>query len=177
MSLALSYRRADVTGLWLIIVAVAALIAFVGASAARATDPWLWALGAAGASVAPGIAAPRWFAFGVRAWNGLTRRAATLLRGYVVAVCYYTIFLAMARRGRSATTSAQDDGSLWHVRHDRTSGSTPAAGRHDRRGLAAAARRAGNAWMFCLAPVLVLLDVLADDASSSTPPGSTYTLY
>jgi hypothetical protein len=172
-SLSVSYRRAEMIGFWFVALALLALAAGAGSWLAGADRPHVWAAGACVAALLPGIVSAPWFETGVRAWNAVVRHSVKLLRGYVVAVCYYTLFLALgwseSRRG-----ARPRPGSRWlpRERPELVSTTTAADG-----GLFATARRPGNAWMVWLAPVVFLLDVLGDDRVRSVPPGSTYTLY
>jgi hypothetical protein len=156
-TLTLSFRRAEVTGFW--IVAVAAAIA-TAALIARALDAsMLWATSGV-LILAPRVVSRYWFAFGIVAWNRLVSSSLPPLRSYVLKVCYYVMFGVM----RFAGSSLEQPFAYREA---------PAASRWLRRG---ENLRPGR-WTVWLQPVLVLLTVLGDQRPQSGPPSGTYTLY
>ena len=93
--LTISYRRAEVIAFWIVATGVAWLSGSVAAAAIELRPSWLWGFAAAIAVVAPGAFWIPWFEAGIWLWNGSTRRVAALLRWYVLAVSYYTLFAAL----------------------------------------------------------------------------------
>jgi hypothetical protein len=179
--LILPCRRAYVVALWTMVIGIVAGATAVISVAATGSIEWEWVGAAAVGLVLPRAAFAAWFETGIRCWNGGVRRFAAVLRRYVLWVCYYTIITAVGR-GSAAPPRAMRAGTAWRSR-----------GPNGERPLAAAvfanpparwhqnlrlyARMMGNRWVLLLSPVVLLLDVLRDDAQDAAPPGSTYTLY
>lgn len=177
VSLTLSYRRADTIGFWVLGSVLVWLSTTVAAVAAGLPAPWAWGPVAVTALVLPGLFWRQWFERGIWAWNGLTRRVATALRSYVLAVCYYILFSAIGLSGSTLDLAAGQPGrSRWL----RRGGQPPAALGGDApqsNGFIDFARTSGNRWAITLVPILFLLRLLKDDEQESAVPGSTYTLY
>jgi hypothetical protein len=156
-SLMLSFRRADVTAFWIIVVAAAIAAAALMARVLDASI--LWA--ASGAAIlALGAVSKYRFDLGIVAWNKLVSIALPPLRAYVLKVCYYVMFGAIRFAGSSLDRSVADRGRLESSRWLRRSEERP-SGR----------------WLICLQPVMLLLTALGDQRPQGGPPSGTYTLY
>jgi hypothetical protein len=173
--LTISYRRAEMIGFWIIAVLLLSLAVALTTWLVGVDRPVAWAAGACAAALLPRVVSDRWFATGVRVWNGIVRRTAAVLRVYVVAVCYYTLFTALGLKASGRRAQHPRTGSWWLARETHSLRVRPHTA--EDRGLAASAGRLGNAWMLWLAPVVFLLEVLGDDHVRTAPPASTYTLY
>lgn len=180
-SLRLSYRRADVSGFWILGSALLSVLLGTAASASGADAPWAWAATGAAGVLLPGAFWRPWFQTGIWVWNGVMRRSGGWLRRYVSAVCYYTVFAAIGRSGSALDLlPPQPRSSRWTPRPDSRSGHEPrtdSGGVQWYRGLLACARNPGNAWMVFLLPSVFLLVLFRDEFLESAPPASTYTLY
>jgi hypothetical protein len=170
----LIYRRAEVTAFWIAASALAAAVAVLVAVTAGAGRPWAWAAAAAALLTVPGAIWAPWFERGIWFWNGAVRRLALGLRRYVLFISYFIVVAAVGRSG--SALELRGDGverSRWIPR--------PTEPRFDDRAWAGAlqtfARTPGNAWAFCLLPVVFVLRLLAAEHDDAVPPGSTYTLY
>jgi hypothetical protein len=181
-ALTISFRRAEMTGFWILTAAIISLVLGLSAAAFGAPMPLVW--GAAGlCSLLPGLVWPQWFELGVRAWNKGVRLTAAVLRGYVLRVGYCLLFGAVSRTGSSLEIALGTPGlSRWipRSRSDRAfddRGPLAAADEWWGHGLLTFARRPGRGWVVCLLPVVLLLIVLGDEGQESGPPSGTYTLY
>jgi hypothetical protein len=153
-------------GFWIVMAMLAGAIAGTWAVVEGARAPWAWGLAAAAVLLAPGLLWPPWFERGVWVWNGCTRRGATVLRSWVLTVCYFTVVALVGRAGSPMSTSTR--GPRWtRLEID------PAREARDVLALC----RWEHRWALALVPVLALLAVLSEDQSESAPPSSTYTLY
>jgi hypothetical protein len=182
-SLALSYRRADIAGFWALAALLATLLSGLAATALSVRMPWAWGLGSAACLIVPGRFCSGWFEIGIWAWNGSVRRVASLLRTYVLYVCYYLLFAPIGIAGSALDFSSRPDSrSGWIPTGEAPLPlmNTPADGSdsaHWYRALHACARSTGNGWRLCLLPVVCLLILLRDEGQDSPQLSSTYTLY
>jgi len=165
-SFRVSYRRADVIGLWaVVLITTAAVTAFI-ASAARVREPWVWALIVPAALCAPGLWHRAWFERLVWLWNGCTRRTAAGLRRWVLFVTYFTVITMVSRAGSSIGKESASAG--W-----RRLGGNDHALASELTGIISGEHR----WAFALKPVVLLLALLDENAAADLPSSTTYTLY
>lgn len=165
-SFRISYRRADVIGLWTVaLIATAAVTALI-ASAAGARMPLVWAVVVPAAACAPGLLDRTWFERLVWLWNGCTRRTASALRRWVLFVTYFTVITIVSRAGSSIGKESASAG--W-----RRLGDNDRALASELTGIISSEHR----WAFALKPVVRLLALLDENAAADLPPSTTYTLY
>jgi hypothetical protein len=104
----------------------------------------------------------------------VTRVGARWLAAYVVRVCYYVLFVAVARTRSDVDLRHTGVGSRWIARDAITQGG-------EWRGLHGAllgcAKRNGHTWMILLLPVAWLLAALRTEEQEHALPFSTYTLF
>jgi hypothetical protein len=179
--LSLPFRRAYVVAFWMVAIAIVAVVTAMIHLAATGSFGWPWVGAAVVSLVLPRAAFAGWFEIGIRCWNGSVRRMAALLRRYVLWVCYYTIITAVGR-GSAAPPRPMRSGTAWRPRG--LNGERPLAAAvfadppaRWHQNLRVYARLTRNRWVLLLAPIVLLLDVLREDAHDAAPPGSTYTLY
>lgn len=182
-SLRLSYRRAEVAGLWIVATFVIALAVRAAAMVMDAPAPWAWGAAIAAILVLPGVVWPAWFEGGVWFWNGSVRHLAIWLRRYVLGVCYYVVIAAVGDRGAAPAGLPATDGRSWWIPRPGFGGTSPVRIDDETApsGWWQALRRStasqGNAWTIALLPALALLVLLRDEQQDTAPPVSTYTLY
>jgi hypothetical protein len=173
--LALSHRRADIAGFWVVVATL--LVAGVASAAALAGAPvpLAWGFAAAGAALAPAALWRDWFDAGITVWNGVTHRLAAVLRAYVLRVTYVTLIVAVGYASRVGGISASPAPAWRRRRPD--AGASPNARDDAGQDLSTFVRGAGGAWARCLLPIVWLLTRLGTEQRASAPPSSTYTLY
>jgi len=178
----LGLRRAEVAAFW--IVFTTSLMTAIGLLvwALGLNWPAVWAL--AGLLILlPRLFRSDWLELGVRGWNKGAGSIATMLRGYVLRVCY---FLFLAVTSSSGSELRRGPGVLgesgWVPRPLRDLPMDVITLRASElelrmRDLPGGGVKGANAWMVLLKPFVVLLRLLRAEARDSAPPSSTYTLY
>jgi hypothetical protein len=180
--LTIAFRRAEVRAFW-IGATLACAVLFGGAAFVFGADrPWHFAL-AALALPLPGLVQPRWFEFGIRAWNKAVRVSRGAMQAYVLKAVYFLLFCPLGRAGSSLDVALrQSEVSRWISRngHKRAFGDCDrpsAGGGWWGRQLLLSAKSLGSAWQIVLLPAVLLLLLLRDESQESAIPSNTYTLY
>jgi hypothetical protein len=177
-TLTLSYRRSEILMLW-----TAGMLVLAGLIAAAAVVvgvpvPWRWSAALVVMLVVPGMFDRGWFQRAIRVWNGLTWRLVRVLRAYTLSVAYSVLFAAAGRSLKRTTPAGPMRGSSWTaIRRESAGDDATTESASWFAALCAFARQPGHRWTWSLVPLLVVLNLLKDDAQDTTPPGSTYTLY
>jgi hypothetical protein len=180
LSLAISFRRAEVRAFWMLATAALAATLWGAATMLGARMPWMWAAAAVALPLARLVYA-EWFELGIRAWNKGTRLIAVALQRYVLKVSYHVLFAVVGRHCSSFDRASADRlMSCWIARVDegpQPHRGAPSMPRQSAHGFFAAAQHRGSAWMIFIAPVVLLLRMLAHGQQDTAPSSSTYTLY
>src|SRR5262245_19740834 len=111
--LTISFRRAEMWGLWLVGTGTLGLIPYSVSVALGAPKPMAWGA-VAFVLLLPGLIWSRWFELGVSVWNRGVWFITYLLRAYTLRVCYYVLFATVGRAGSSLGLElAQTESSRW----------------------------------------------------------------
>src|SRR5262245_32125141 len=122
-SLAISYRRADVAGFWIVGSALVWLMIGLIATGLGVRAPWAWGLAAAAALALPAVVWRPWLETGVWVWNGSVRKAAAILRFGLLAACYYILLPLVGLPGSTfAPRGENSSASSWRLRRRSASG-------------------------------------------------------
>jgi hypothetical protein len=178
-------RRGTIAAFWTVVVCV---FAFTGAACAAVLGAslwWIWGLGAGILLLLPGLLWPPWLEYGVRAWNKGSRTLGATLRALTLRLCFYFVFLFVARPGSSFQLGLDSKReSMWKARAETSGGvwecPVPRTTARPRWlvELLRSTRQRGNRWMVVLAPFILTLMLLeGEDQEDTAPPASTYTLY
>ena len=179
-SLSIPLRRAYVIAFWIAVSVVVALATAIAAAVTGRSLPWVWSGSAVVLMLLPRALSAAWFETGVRAWNAGARIASAALRGYVLFVCYHTLFRTIALAAGPAVLAPEPplSGSAWRPRERNSWQAAFAAPSGSwAYGLRMYGRLSGSRWVVILLPILQLLAVFRDEAQDTTPSSSTYTLY
>ena len=176
-------RRAWLRSFWLAVSLVGGL--FTGALLACLASPRWVAMGGVAAVVlaVPGLLWPRLVSLPYRVWNKLAREFARYAGLWLMAICFYIIFVAVGRVGSSLALLPSPTGSLWTAREaqEREGWQGIRPEESLRKGWIAAfiswAARSGNWWACCLLPFLMMLAAFESEPETNGLPTSIYTLF
>lgn len=182
-------RRAHLAAFWIVMTALAAMIAGGVALAMDLSWPVLWGLGTGVLAVAPGLIWRPWLGLGVRTWNRLARESQGRLRLLALRIAFRTVFPLIGGGGgklRLAPPQGPGEGlggawSMWQIREAKDASFSASGVDEGARGwwsqLFGYARRTGNWSLLGLVPLLFALRLMGEGTEDASPPTSTYTLY